>query len=67
MDAKTRMERQKDYRTLCCKRDCYKTHCFRHFKNHGKEGDFSDLNPYDEARCPWYLALFNTRNRLNNG
>ena len=51
----TRNNRGIDYR--CSNRDCFKSHCWRHWKNHDGAGA-SNLNPYGETMCPYYLSKF---------
>lgn len=43
---------------LCYNQNCNKTQCARHWRRHRSEQS-TNLNPYDEAKCRYYLSQFN--------
>lgn len=51
----------------CCNRNCYKDHCAHHWKNHRREDEGWNLNPYDQTRCPNYLPKFKVGMRYKRG
>lgn len=42
---------------LCSSTKCTKYQCWRHCRNHS-DIRATNLNPYDETRCPWYISKF---------
>ena len=54
---KTETMKDKDI-DKCCNPNCRKDHCAHHWRNHSKSAEAWNLNPYDEVKCPRYLAKF---------
>ena len=49
-----------DHSVMCCNRDCFKSHCARHWRNHNNT-EAVNLNPYGEFKCPGYLPKVKRR------